>query len=141
MEGRQAFGYMVNRVYFVSIHIRKAPFAGYSGNQKLMAITNPHIKISFPSSGIGNTPVPVSAIELMKNCLHRDPNDRWTIEQCLTCDFLLPKIVSENFIREVVHQSINYGYNSRISGDGMTSDRYDALVDSVMKQIQNLNYS
>ena len=119
----------------------KAPFAGYSGNQKLMAITNPHIKISFPSSGIGNTPVPVSAIELMKNCLHRDPNDRWTIEQCLTCDFLLPKIVSENFIREVVHQSINYGYNSRISGDGMTSDRYDALVDSVMKQIQNLNYS
>ncbi|CAX40384.1 serine/threonine-protein kinase, putative [Candida dubliniensis CD36] len=119
----------------------KAPFAGYSGNQKLMAITNPHIKISFPSSGIGNTPVPLSAIELMKNCLHRDPNDRWTIEQCLACDFLSPKIVSENFIREVVHQSINYGYNSRISGDGMTSDRYDALVDSVMKQIQNLNYS
>ena len=105
-----------------------------------MAITNPHIKISFPSSGIGNTPVPVSAIELMKT-VYRDPNDRWTIEQCLTCDFLLPKIVSENFIREVVHQSINYGYNSRISGDGMTSDRYDALVDSVMKQIQNLNYS
>ena len=26
LEGRQAFGYMVNRVYFVSIHIREGTF-------------------------------------------------------------------------------------------------------------------
>ncbi|KAL6449810.1 MPS1 Serine/threonine-protein kinase MPS1 [Candida maltosa Xu316] len=119
----------------------KAPFAAYTGHQKTLAITNPKIKILYPEYGIGNVPVPPSAIELMRNCLHRNPNDRWTNEQCLASDFLSPKIVSENFIREVVHKTVNYGYNSRLSGDGMTSDTYDALVDSVLEQIEKLNYS
>ncbi|RCK65923.1 Serine/threonine-protein kinase MPS1 [Candida viswanathii] len=119
----------------------RPPFNGYTGLQKIMAITNPQVKIQFPTHGIGNVPVPSSAIELMQNCLHRDPNDRWTIDECLGSDFLLPKVVSESFIREIVHQSVNYGYNGRISGDGMTSDDYDSLVNLVLKQMEKLNYS
>ena len=118
----------------------KPPFHGYSGLQKIIAITNPQVKIPFPTHGIGNVAVPHSAIELMQNCLHRNPDDRWTIEQCLKSDFLLPKVVSENFIREIVHQSVNYGYNSRISGDNMTSDSYDSLVNLVLKRLEDLRY-
>ncbi|KAK6874925.1 Serine/threonine-protein kinase MPS1 [Candida tropicalis] len=118
----------------------KPPFHGYSGSQKIIAITNPQVKIPFPTHGIGNVAVPHSAIELMQNCLHRNPDDRWTIEQCLKSDFLSPKVVSENFIREIVHQSVNYGYNSRISGDNMTSDSYDSLVNSVLKRLEDLRY-
>ncbi|ODV78357.1 kinase-like protein [Suhomyces tanzawaensis NRRL Y-17324] len=119
----------------------KPPYGGYSGNQRIMAIMNPQVKIAFSNKGIGGIPVPQSAIELMQNCLARNPNERWTIDQCINSDFLKPKIVSEGFIRDLVHLAVNYGYNKRINGGGpMTSDMYDTLVDSVLKQIENLNY-
>lgn len=120
----------------------KPPYGGYSGNQRIMAIMNPQVKITFPNKGIGGVEVPQSAIELMLNCLARDPLERWTVEQCLKCDFLKPKIVSEAFIRDLVHLAVNYGYNKRNSSEGpMSADVYDALVESVLKQIENLNYA
>ncbi|KAK6460858.1 protein kinase [Scheffersomyces coipomensis] len=120
----------------------KPPYGGYSGNQRIMAIVNPQVKIQFPNKGIGGVPVPISAIELMKNCLERNPNDRWTVDRCLTSDFLKPKVVSENFVRDLVHSAVNYGYNKRTNGSGpMAIDVYDALVDSVLLQIENLNYA
>ncbi|KAG2732356.1 hypothetical protein G9P44_004773 [Scheffersomyces stipitis] len=119
----------------------KPPYGAYSGNQRVMAIMNPQVKIQFGTKGLGGVAVPTSAIELMQNCLARNPNERWTIEQCLNSDFLSPKIVSESFVRDLVHSAVNYGYNKRINGGGpMTTDVYDALVDSVLKQIENLNY-
>lgn len=119
----------------------KPPYGGYSGNQRIMAIMNPQIQIAFPNKGLGNVPVPQAAIEMMENCLARNPLERWTIVQCLNCDFLKPKVVSENFIRDLVHLAVNYGYNKRINGNGpVAPDVYDTLVDSVLKQIENLNY-
>ncbi|KAG7663965.1 MPS1 [[Candida] subhashii] len=119
----------------------KAPYASYSGHQRILAITNPAIKIKYPNKGLGGVRVPTGAIVLMQNCLAHSPNDRWTVEECLDCDFFNPKGVSEGFVREVVHQTINYGYNKRINADAISSDDIEALVNDVMDGISNLNYS
>lgn len=119
----------------------KPPYGGYSGNQRVMAIMNPQVKIQYPSKGMGNIKVPQSAIELMQKCLTRNPNERWTVEECLNSDFLNPKIVSENFIRDLVHLAVNFGHNNRVNGNGLiTVDVYDRLVDTVLKQIEELNF-
>lgn len=119
----------------------KPPYGGYSGNQRVMAIMNPQVKIQYPGKGIGNIKVPQSAIELMQKCLTRNPNERWTVEQCLNSDFLNPKIVSETFVRDLVHLAVNFGHNNRVNGNGLiTADVYDRLVDTVLKQIEDLNF-
>lgn len=119
----------------------KPPYGSYSGNQRVMAIMNPQVKIQFPQKGIGNIKVPLSAIELMQKCLKRNPNERWSIEECLNSDFLKPKIVSEVFVRDLIHLAVNFGYNNRINGNGIiSSDVYDKLVDTVLRQIEDLNY-
>ncbi|CAK9437548.1 uncharacterized protein LODBEIA_P19260 [Lodderomyces beijingensis] len=117
----------------------KPPYAAYSGTQRVMAIMNPQIKIQFPAHGIGEVKVPASAIQLMKNCLARDPSDRWTIDQCLSSDFFNPKVVNEAFIGKLVHQSINLGFNKRIQGDGMSTDEYDSMIESMIQQIEAYN--
>lgn len=119
----------------------KPPYGGYSGNQRIMAIINPQVKIQFPEKGLGGVRVPASAIELMKNCLARNPNDRWTIKQCLHSDFLDPKIVNESFIRDLIHLSVNFGYQSRVNGGNpIPVEVYDQLVATVISQIKTLNY-
>ncbi|CCE85662.1 Piso0_005282 [Millerozyma farinosa CBS 7064] len=119
----------------------KPPYGGYSGNQRVMAIMNPQVKIQFPTRGLGNVKVPQSAIELMQNCLKRNPNERWSIAECLDSDFLNPKVISEAFVRDLVHSAVNFGHNNRVNGNGLiTADVYDKLVDTVLKQIDELNY-
>lgn len=120
----------------------KPPYAIYSAQQRIMAIMNPQVKIQYPSKGLGDCQVPISAIELMKKCLERSPNDRWTVDQCLNSDFLNPKIVSETFIRDLVHLAVNFGYNNHDNDKGkITDDVYDKLVDTVIKQIEDLHYA
>lgn len=120
----------------------KPPYGKYQGNQRIMAIINPQVKIQFPTKGLGGVKVPTSAIELMQNCLSRFPGERWTVMQCLNSDFLKPKVVSESFVRDLVHLAVNFGYNNRVNGTGIiTSDVYDKLVDTVLKQIDELNFS
>lgn len=119
----------------------RPPYGGYSGNQRVMAIMNPQVKIQYPGKGIGNIKVPQSAIALMQKCLTRNPNERWTVEECLNSDFLNPKIVSETFVRDLVHLAVNFGHNNRVNGNGLiTADVYDRLVDTVLKQIEDLNF-
>lgn len=119
----------------------KPPYGHYSGNQRIMAIMNPQVRIQYAATGIGGVKVPVSAIELMKKCLARNPNERFTIEECLNSDFLHPKIVNEGYIRDLVHLAVNFGINNRAGGSGIiTAEIYDKLVDGVLKQIEELNY-
>lgn len=119
----------------------RPPYGAYSGNQRVMAIMDPQVKIQYSSKGIGGARVPHSAIELMQKCLLRNPNERWTVEQCLNSDFLNPNIVSESFVRDLVHLAVNYGYNSKVNGSGLiTAELYDQLVDKVLQQIKDLNY-
>lgn len=119
----------------------KAPYASYSGHQRILAITNPEIKIKFPERGLGGIRVPQSAISLVQNCLAHLPSDRWNVDECLNCDFFKSKGVSENFVRDVLNQSINYGYNKRMNSDPMSVEDIDGLVNDILNGIQDLNYT
>ena len=48
----------------------KTPFAKFHFIQKLQAIVNPHTKIDFPDD------VDAAAIDAIKQCLQRNPEDR-----------------------------------------------------------------
>ncbi|CAH6719534.1 serine/threonine-protein kinase Mps1p [[Candida] jaroonii] len=114
----------------------KPPYNSFTGNQRFMAIINPQVKIQYPTT-VNGVKVPKSAIELMMNCFRRDPNDRWTVDQCLKSEFLQPKIVNDNIIRDLVHSCVNYGYNRRSSIMGI--DDYDQMIENILKQIDELN--
>lgn len=118
----------------------RPPYASYAGQQRIMAIMNPQVKVHYPSHGLGEVPVPRSAIELMQKCLVRNPHERWTVQECLTSDFLEPKAVSNDFVKDVVKSAVNYGYNRRSNGD-ISDDVLNKLVDSIIDQIQTLNYA
>lgn len=117
----------------------RPPYGSFSGQHRIMAIMNPQVEIQYGSSGIGGVAVPKSAVELMKKCLERNPSDRWTVEECLRSDFLQPKAVSETFVRDLVYSAVNFGYNSKLREIG--DDVYDKLVETVLRQIQDLNYA
>ncbi|KAI5957318.1 MPS1 [Candida jiufengensis] len=117
----------------------RPPYASLAGTKRILAIMNPQFKIQYPPHGIGNVLVPQSVIKLIKNCLNRDPDDRWTVEQCLASDFFNPKVVDENIISKVVHESINLGYNKRKAGEGITTEAYDSMVNNIIEQIRIYN--
>ncbi|RLV91556.1 Serine/threonine-protein kinase MPS1 [Spathaspora sp. JA1] len=118
----------------------RPPYDHYSGLNKRMAIADPRIKIEYPNTGIGGGRVPETAIELMQMCLKREPRERWTVEECLNCEFLHPKIVTSKLLQEIVHQIMDYGHNRRINNDSIGIDEYDDMVELVMEKISNLNY-
>ncbi|PSK34608.1 hypothetical protein C7M61_004968 [Candidozyma pseudohaemuli] len=118
----------------------RPPYASYAGQQRIMAIMNPQVKVHFPAHGLGEVPVPRSAIELMQMCLVRNPHERWTVLECLTSDFLRPKAVSNDFVKDVVKSAVNYGYHKRQQGD-LSDEKLNKLVDSIIGQIESLNYA
>jgi len=63
----------------------RPPFA-HIANQisRVMAITNPAVQISFPSSGIGGVAVPSSLRGTLRRCLQRDPAFRPSIKSLLS---------------------------------------------------------
>lgn len=117
----------------------KPPYGSYSGQLRIMAIMNPQVKIEYPSQGIGGVPVPLSCIELMQKCLARNPNERWTVEQCMNSDFLKPKCVSHGFVKDLVYSAVNFGCLNK--GGEITDDVYEKLVETVLRQIEDLNYA
>lgn len=117
----------------------KPPYGSYSGQLRIMAIMNPQVKIEYPSRGIGGVPVPLSCIELMQKCLARNPNERWTVEQCMNSDFLKPKCISRGFVKDLVYSAVNFGCQNK--GGEITDDVYEKLVETVLRQIEDLNYA
>lgn len=119
----------------------KPPYAVYSGNQRIMAIMNPNVKIQYPDHGIGKVEVPKSAIDLMKKCLCRNPHERFTIDECLNSEFLNSKVLNKVFIRELVQLAVDFGYKKKqIKDTYLSDDTHNTLVDLVLKKIDNLNY-
>ncbi|KAI5961883.1 MPS1 [Candida pseudojiufengensis] len=117
----------------------RPPYASLAGTKRILAIMNPQYKIQYPPHGIGNVLVPQSAIRLIQNCLCRDPDDRWTVEQCLESEFFNPKVVDENIISKFVHESVNFGFNKRKAGEGITTEAYDSMVNNIIEQIRAYN--
>lgn len=79
----------------------RGPFAHLTSiYQKINAIPDPNYAIEYPSTGIGGTPVPLSLINTIKDCLARDKNDRPTIRMLLSDDdpFLNPDRAKEGVV-------------------------------------------
>jgi len=62
----------------------RPPFA-HIANQisRVMAITNPAVHITFPSTGLGGVPVPVALRGTLRRCLQRDPSLRPSVRSLL----------------------------------------------------------
>ncbi|CCH45200.1 Serine/threonine-protein kinase [Wickerhamomyces ciferrii] len=113
----------------------RAPYGGYQGTQRLLAIMNPDVKISYPEKGLGGVKVPGTAIETIKACLLRDPNERWTAQDVLDGPFLKPRVVSEQFINDLVKNAITYGVGKSSIGD----DELRTLADDVWRRVSQLS--
>lgn len=118
----------------------KPPYAAYTGQKRVQAIMNPDTIILYPENGIGGVKVPQSAIILMRGCLDRIPGSRLSIEECLNSDFLKPKVVSKAYVRDLIYSAINYGMENRDNGN-VSRENYDELVETVIKQIEDLNFA
>ncbi|OBA22833.1 kinase-like protein, partial [Metschnikowia bicuspidata var. bicuspidata NRRL YB-4993] len=116
----------------------RPPYASYSGQQRIMAIMNPQVKVLYPATGLGGVRVPASAITLMKKCLERNPSDRWTVEECLHCDFLKPKAVDEHFVKDLLHNAVTFVQRNTHPGS-IDEKTYTELVDTILGQIKDLN--
>lgn len=118
----------------------RPPYAAFSGQKRIQAIMNPETVIIYPETGLGGVKVPQSAVILMQGCLDRIPGSRWSIEECLDSDFLKPKIVSRAYIRNLIYSAINFGMENRNRGD-VSRESYDQLVETVINQIEDLNFA
>lgn len=113
----------------------RPPYAKYSGNQRLLLIMNPQIKILYPEYGLGDVKVPKSAIEMIQGCLERDPLQRLTIDEILNGAFCKPRNVSKDFVRDLVTNAINFG----IKNGDITKESLNVLTSEVWNKIEELN--
>lgn len=106
----------------------KPPYGSYQGQNRLLAIMNPEVRISFPEKTTKNDVVPRTMISLMKDCLHRDPNKRVTIEQMLSGNFFNPIMISESFIRNLIKNAVEFGCEQReVSGERINDLANDVI--------------
>ncbi len=113
----------------------RPPYGGYQGSQRLLAIMNPDVKIAYPEKGLGSVKVPGTAIETIEACLHRDPNKRWTAQEILDGPFLKPRVVSEQFINDLVKNAITYG----VSKSSINDEELKTLADDVWRRVSQLS--
>lgn len=106
----------------------KPPYGNFQGQNRLLAIMNPEVKISFPEKTSKNDIVPRTIISLMKDCLHRDPNKRLTITQMLQSNFFNPIMISESFIRNLIKNAVEFGCEQReVSGERINDLANDVI--------------
>lgn len=87
----------------------KPPYGNYQGQERLMAIMNPDIQISYPAKNSNNESIPPTAIDTMKACLRRKPENRITIDELLQNSFFSPLMVSPYFIQDLIGNSVLFG--------------------------------
>lgn len=85
--------------------------------QRIMAITNPIVQISYPETGVGGAPVPPGLIKVLQGCLQRDQNKRPTVDQLLGSrdPFLHPDAafkhtipMTQDMLGRVLHNAISH---------------------------------
>ncbi|CAB4253193.1 similar to Saccharomyces cerevisiae YDL028C MPS1 Dual-specificity kinase required for spindle pole body (SPB) duplication and spindle checkpoint function [Maudiozyma barnettii] len=111
----------------------KPPYAGFQGQNRLLAIMNPDVKISFnEKTDHGKSIVPKSLLELMKQCLIRDPDKRCTVNEILGCPFLNPVVVTEFFIKDLIKNAVTFGAKQRYVSD----DKIEELTNDVLSRLE-----
>ncbi|SSD59726.1 uncharacterized protein SCODWIG_01487 [Saccharomycodes ludwigii] len=114
----------------------KPPYASFQGQERLLAIMNPNVKISYPERGLGGCLIPKTILELIKMCLRRNPEQRATIDEILaTSLFLNPVVVSKNFINDLVKNAVQFGVNQQHQ---ISPNTIDKLSNEVWNRLENL---
>ncbi|CEP64520.1 serine/threonine/tyrosine protein kinase MPS1 LALA0_S12e00738g [Lachancea lanzarotensis] len=109
----------------------RPPYGGFQGQNRLLAIMNPKIKIVYPEKTPSGDIVPKTAIDTMKACLERSPSERWTVDEVLGGPFVNPVAVTHFFIRDLIKNSVKYGFNQR----ELSTDRIEELADDVWRRL------
>ncbi|EJS44325.1 mps1p [Saccharomyces arboricola H-6] len=108
----------------------KPPYGTFQGQNRLLAIMNPDVKIPFPEHTGNNEKIPKSAIELMKSCLYRNPDKRWTVDKVLRSTFLQPFMISGSIMEDLIRNAVRYGSEKpQISHDDLND-----VVETVLRK-------
>ncbi|KAK9465158.1 kinase-like domain-containing protein [Lipomyces arxii] len=113
----------------------KPPYASYTGTHRVLAIMNPNVQVVYPETGLGGTYVSKDVIAVMKGCLDRDPLQRSTIADVMEGQFIRPRYMSKEVLRELLTQSVKYGAERGV----VESDDIALLTEDVWKKIGLLN--
>lgn len=112
----------------------RPPYGGFQGQNRLLAIMNPEVKIIFSEKTANDEPVPRSILETMKACLLRNPDKRWTVDEVLNSFFLKPVMVTPFFIRDLIKNAVRYGADQKeVSGE-----KVEELADDVLSRLADI---
>lgn len=109
----------------------KPPYAGFQGQNRLLAIMNPDVKIVYPEKTHSGDIVPRTALDTIKACLVRNPEKRWNVEEVLNASFIRPVSVTNFFIRDLIRNAVKYGSDQ---GE-VTNEKVEELAEDVWNRL------
>ncbi|AMD19103.1 HBR202Cp [Eremothecium sinecaudum] len=111
----------------------RPPYGGFQGQNRLLAIMNPEVKIVYPERTSSGEVVPRTALDTIKACLERTPDKRWTVNELLNGSFIKPVSVTHFFIRDLIKNAVKYGsdqsYVSKEKVENLADDVWNRLND------------
>ncbi|CCD22816.1 serine/threonine/tyrosine protein kinase MPS1 NDAI_0A06620 [Naumovozyma dairenensis CBS 421] len=111
----------------------RPPYAGFQGQNRLLAIMNPEVKVIFSERTAKDEKIPTSLIDLMKACLLRDPAKRWSIDKLLCSPFFNPIIVTPFFIKDLIKNAVKYGTDQKT----VTDAKIEELSNDVLERLND----
>lgn len=109
----------------------RPPYGGFQGQNRLLAIMNPDVKIIFSDKTSNEETIPRSALDVMKTCLVRNPEKRWTVDEVLESSFLKPVMVTPFFIRDLIKNAVRYGADQK----EVSKEKVEELADDVLNRL------
>lgn len=109
----------------------RPPYGGFQGQNRLLAIMNPDVKIIFSDRTSKDEPIPRSALDAMKACLLRNPDKRSNVEEILESNFLKPVMVTPFFIRDLIKNAVKYGADQK----DVSKEKVEELADDVLSRL------
>lgn len=112
----------------------RPPYGGFQGQNRLLAIMNPEVKIIFSEKTANDEPVPRSILDTMKACLLRNPDKRWTVDEVLNSPFLKPVMVTPFFIRDLIKNAVRFGADQK----EVSKEKVEELADDVLNRLADI---
>lgn len=109
----------------------RPPYGGFQGQNRLLAIMNPDVKIMFSDRTSKEEPIPRSALDAMKSCLLRNPDKRASVDELLESNFLKPVMVTPFFIRDLIKNAVKYGADQK----DVSKEKVEELADDVLNRL------
>ncbi|AAS52237.2 ADR317Cp [Eremothecium gossypii ATCC 10895] len=111
----------------------KPPYGSFQGQNRLLAIMNPEVKIVYPEKTPTGDFVPRTALDTIKACLERNPERRWTVDELLRGPFIKPITVTHFFIRDLIKNAVKYGSDQRY----VSKEKVEDLADDVWHRLSD----